>query len=224
MIIYGKQLVLHLLEKRRKNIEVIYLAKELDKNLFSKVAKSGAKIVKVDNKKAQALAHGGNHQGFLAEIKDFEFADFEDLKNFQNLIMLYNLSDVGNIGAIVRSAYALGADGLIVVNKNIAMEGVIRTSAGAAFELPIVLLNDGLSAINELKQSGFSILAAAAGGQSPDKVEGKSVLVMGNEGDGIPNRVLSKCDKKLGIKMREGWDSLNVSVAFGILFDRIKNG
>ena len=68
------------------------------------------------------------------------------------------------------------------------------------------------------------ILAAAAGGQSPDKVEGKSVLVMGIEGDGIPNRVLSKCDKKLGIKMREGWDSLNVSVAFGILFDRIKNG
>ncbi|ARR02803.1 rRNA methyltransferase, TrmH family, group 3 [Campylobacter vicugnae] len=228
MIIYGKQLFLHLLKHHKDKLEEIYLAKEVQKDIFNQIAKVGLKIQKVDNQKAQALARGGNHQGFLAKVKDYEFATLNEIKKSDYLVILYGLSDVGNIGAITRTAYALGAGGIVIVgkNENLAMQGVVRASSGAAYELPIVLCSDGLSLINELKQVGFKIYAANAGGKSAKefKFESKIVLIMGSEGEGIPNKVLQKCDDILGVNMRKDWDSLNVSVAFGILFDRIVNG
>ncbi|WP_086236201.1 23S rRNA (guanosine(2251)-2'-O)-methyltransferase RlmB [Campylobacter devanensis] len=228
MIIYGKQLFLHLLKHHKDKLEEIYLAKEVQKDIFNQIAKVGLKIQKVDNQKAQALARGGNHQGFLAKVKDYEFANLNEIKKSDYLVILYGLSDVGNIGAIVRTAYALGAGGIVIVGKNesLAMQGVVRASSGAAYELPIALCTDGLSFINELKQVGFKIYAANAGGKSTKEFEfePKTALIMGSEGEGIPNKVLQKCDEILGINMRKDWDSLNVSVAFGILFDRIING
>lgn len=228
MIIYGKQLFLHLLKHHKDKLEEIYLAKEVQKDIFNQIAKVGLKIQKVDNQKAQALARGGNHQGFLAKVKDYEFATLNEIKKSDYLVILYGLSDVGNIGAITRTAYALGAGGIVIVgkNENLAMQGVVRASSGAAYELPIALCSDGLSLINELKQVGFKIYAANAGGKSAKefKFESKNALIMGSEGEGIPNKVLQKCDDVLGVNMRKDWDSLNVSVAFGILFDRIVNG
>ena len=228
MIIYGKQLFLHLLKHHKDKLEEIYLAKEVQKDIFNQIAKVGLKIQKVDNQKAQALARGGNHQGFLAKVKDYEFATLNEIKKSDYLVILYGLSDVGNIGAITRTAYALGAGGIVIVgkNENLAMQGVVRASSGAAYELPIALCTDGLGFINELKQVGFKIYAANAGGKSAKefKFESKNALIMGSEGEGIPNKVLQKCDDILGVNMRKDWDSLNVSVAFGILFDRIVNG
>jgi len=228
MIIYGKQLFLHLLKHHKDKLKEIYLAKEVQKDIFNQIAKVGLKIQKVDNQKAQALARGGNHQGFLAKVKDYEFATLNEIKKSDYLVILYGLSDVGNIGAITRTAYALGAGGIVIVgkNENLAMQGVVRASSGAAYELPIVLCSDGLSLINELKKVGFKIYAANAGGKSAKefKFESKNALIMGSEGVGIPNKVLQKCDDILGVNMRKDWDSLNVSVAFGILFDRIVNG
>lgn len=228
MIIYGKQLFLHLLKHHKDKLEEVYLAKEVQKDIFNQIAKVGLKIQKVDNQKAQALARGGNHQGFLAKVKDYEFATLNEIKKSDYLVILYGLSDVGNIGAIVRTAYALGAGGIVIVGKNesLAMQGVVRASSGAAYELSIALCADGLSFINELKQVGFKIYAANAGGKSTKEFEfeSKTALIMGSEGEGIPNKVLQKCDESLGINMRKDWDSLNVSVAFGILFDRIING
>ena len=174
------------------------------------------------------LARGGNHQGFLAKVKDYEFTALSEIKKADYLVILYGLSDVGNIGAIVRTAYALGAGGVVIVgkNENLAIQGVIRSSSGAAYELPIALCSDGLGFINELRQIGFKIYAANAGGKSVKdfKFDPKNVIIMGSEGEGVPNKVLQKCDEILGINMRKDWDSLNVSVAFGILFDRIVNG
>ncbi|MCI7364719.1 23S rRNA (guanosine(2251)-2'-O)-methyltransferase RlmB [Campylobacter lanienae] len=228
MIVYGKQLFLHLLKHHKDKLEEIYLAKEVNKDIFHQIAKVGLKIQKVDNQKAQALARGGNHQGFLAKVKDYEFTTLSEIKKADYLVILYGLSDVGNIGAIVRTAYALGAGGVVIVgkNENLAIQGIIRSSSGAAYELPIALCSDGLGLINELRQVGFKIYAANAGGKSVKdfKFDPKSVIIMGSEGEGIPNKVLQKCDEILGVNMRKDWDSLNVSVAFGILFDRIING
>ena len=228
MIVYGKQLFLYLLKHHKDKLEEIYLAKEVNKDIFHQIAKVGLKIQKVDNQKAQALARGGNHQGFLAKVKDYEFTTLSEIKKADYLVTLYGLSDVGNIGAIVRTAYALGAGGVVIVgkNENLAIQGVIRSSSGAAYELPISLCSDGLGFINELRQIGFKIYAANAGGKSVKdfKFDPKSVIITGSEGEGVPNKVLQKCDEILGINMRKDWDSLNVSVAFGILFDRIVNG
>lgn len=226
MIIYGKQLFLHILGKSPKKFRTIYLAKECDKKLFSRIAKLDVPIVRVDPKKAQGLARGGNHQGFLAEIDPVEFAPVESLKNESFLVMLYGLTDVGNIGAICRSVYAFGAGGLIIAGvKQINLEGIIRTSSGAAFELPIALAPDGLGTMNELKQVGFSLYGSDMQGKDVRDVEiaEKKVLVMGSEGEGIPKKALEKCNERVSIRMARAFDSLNVSAATAVLCDRIAN-
>ena len=223
MIIYGKQLFLHILNKRPQILEEIYLSKECDKKLFYKICGTGKKIIRVDNQKAQSLARGGNHQGFLANVSEFEFSDIAELKKLNFIAILYGISDVGNIGAIARSAYALGCEGLVIVAKSINMQGVLRSSSGAAYEIPIAIFEDGLSLLNELKQFGFKIYATASNGKNVKEMRfaGKRALVMGSEGEGIPQKALAKCDECIGIKLKEGWDSLNVSAAFAIICDRI---
>ena len=223
MIIYGKQLFLHILNKRPQILEEIYLSKECDKKLFSKICGTGKKIIRVDNQKAQSLARGGNHQGFLANVSEFEFSDIAELKKLNFIAILYGISDVGNIGAIARSAYALGCEGFVIVAKSINMQGVLRSSSGAAYEIPIAVFEDGLSLLNELKQFGFKIYATASNGKNVKEMKfaGKRALVMGSEGEGIPQKALVKCDECIGIKLKEGWDSLNVSAAFAIICDRM---
>ena len=210
MIIYGKQLFLHILNKRPQILEEIYLSKECDKKLFSKICGTGKKIIRVDNQKAQSMAHGGNHQGFLASVSEFEFSDFSELKKLNFIAVLYGISDVGNIGAIARSAYALGCEGLVILAKS-------------AYEIPIAIFEDGLSLLNELKQCGFRLYATASEGKNIKEMKfaGKRALVMGSEGEGIPQKALAKCDECVGIKLKDGWDSLNVSAAFAIICDRM---
>lgn len=226
MIIYGKQLFLHILDVHKQNFKEIYLAKEIDKSLFAKISRLSVKILKIDNKKAQALAHGGNHQGFLAKVDEFEFCEIADLKEAKFLVILWNLSDIGNIGAIVRSAYALGTDAICVVSKNLQIEGVIRASSGAAYEIKIARIDNGAGLINELKQIGFQIFAATMDGEDikTAKIGAKTALILGSEGEGIPQKIVTKCDHSVSIKMKHGWDSLNVSAAFAIICDRMING
>ena len=161
----------------------------------------------------------------MAEVEKFEFKSLDEIKKQNFIAILYGLSDVGNIGAIVRTAHALGCGGVVIVAKNLAMEGVLRASSGAAYETDIALVEDGLSLLNELKQVGFKIYATASGGKNAHEVkfDRKVALVMGSEGEGLHKKVLAKSDEIVGIKMKNDWDSLNVSAAFAILCDRIIN-
>ena len=225
MIIYGKQLFLHIIKNYKKSVKTVFLAKECDKALFQKIIGTGAIVKRIDNQKAQALARGGNHQGFLAEVDDFDFKDINEIKKQNFIVVLYGLNDVGNIGAIIRTAHALGCDGIVVVAKSLAIEGVLRSSSGAAYEANIALVDDGLSLLNELNQVGFKIYATASGGKNAHEIKfaKKIALIMGSEGEGLHKKVLAKCDETIGIKMKNEWDSLNVSAAFAILCDRIVN-
>jgi len=225
MIIYGKQIFLFMLEKYPHMIEEIYLAKEIDKKLFSRLVKLNVEIKKPDNKKAQALARGGNHQGFLLKINKYEFTPFSEIKNGDFVLVLAGVTDVGNIGAIIRSAYALGVSGVVISMVNqINVEGIVRTSSGTMLDMPVALSKDIATVINELKQSSFFIYGADMSGEDVRecKFEGKQVLVLGSEGMGLTNKVLKICDKKIKIKMQREFDSLNVSVASALLCDRMR--
>ena len=202
MIVYGKQIFLYLLKKHPDMIEEVYLSKEIDKKLFNKVSTLGCEIKRVDTMKAQAMARGGN-------------------------LILWNITDVGNIGAIVRSAYSLGVDGIVISGiGSINLEVVARTSAGALFDMPIVIQKDLLSFLNELKQLGFTVYGADMSGEDirDIKVSSKKALLLGSEGEGLSGKVLKNCDKKVKIEMQREFDSLNVSVASAILCDRMRNG
>ena len=225
MLVYGKQVFLYILEKYPNLIEEIILAKELDKKLFSKVSRLDKKIIKVDNQKAQALAKGKNHQGFFLRIKDYELTPFETMKNFNFLIVLVGVTDVGNIGAVIRSAYALGVDGIIVSDiKSLNFEGVARSSSGALLDMPICLMPNTLDLMNELKQVDFTLFGATMNGSDVRDISfnSKKVLFLGSEESGLNRKVLSKIDKKISIVMSREFDSLNVSTAAAILIDRMR--
>ncbi len=227
MIIYGKHLFLHVLKNYPEILKRVYLSKRCDSKLFSAISKATSDIHNVDNKKAQALSRGGNHQGFIAEIEDIEFSSFESLKSSSFLIILNEITDVGNIGAILRSAYAFGADGVVVSGiKSLNLEAIIRASSGAVFELPVVLFPNTLDLTNELKQVGFKLYGADLDGKYVHKMKfsPKLALFMGSEGKGINKRVKAKLDEIVSIKMVRDFDSLNVSVATAIMCDRIANG
>jgi 23S rRNA (guanosine2251-2'-O)-methyltransferase len=225
MIVYGKQVFLHILKKHPKMIEEVYLTKDVDKKLFSQVVKTGKKIVRLDFIKAQSLARGGNHQGFLMKISDVGYVPFELLKKETFLLVLVGLTDVGNIGAIVRSAYALGVQGIVLSGvKTMNLEGVVRSSTGAILDMPMALVSDTATLINELKQQGFKIYAADMDGEDAREITfvDKKVLLLGSEGMGIPKRILKSCDTTIKVAMEREFDSLNVSAAAAILCDRMR--
>ena len=225
MILYGKQIFFYVVKNYPELIEEVYLAKEVDRKVFSTITKLNKKVIKLDAKKAQAMARGGNHQGFLMKISFIEFAEVKDFKSEDFLLVLVGITDVGNIGAIVRSAYALGVDGVIVSGvSSLAFEGVVRTSSGAALSMPIALFKDTATLVNELKQVGFKTYAADMSGEDVKGVSfgSKKALFLGSEGEGISNKILKICDKKIKIVMEREFDSLNVSAAAAILCDRMR--
>jgi 23S rRNA (guanosine2251-2'-O)-methyltransferase len=227
MLVYGKQIVFYILEKYPEIINEIYLAKECDRKLFHKFSKLNKKIVRPDSLKAQAMAKGGNHQGFLLDVQNIQYASLNDMKQHSFILVLDGLTDVGNIGSIVRTAYGLGVGAIIVCGiKNLNLATIARTSSGALFDMPIVLVHNVLDVLNELKQVNFTTIGASLHGIDIKQLKSKSnniALFLGNESSGLSNKILKKLDTKVSIGMSNNFDSLNVGVATGILIHRLKD-
>ena len=223
MIIYGKQVCLYALKKHKELIESLYLTKLslLPKEIIKQF---GPKIKIIEKKWAQKLSEGRNHQGILIKLKDLPIPTKEEIKNGEFIVILDSLTDMGNIGAIVRSAYALGVDGILVSGiKHLNYAAVIRTSAGAALDLVPVVSSNILDDINELKQKGFKFYGAHLDGEPLEEAyfESKRVLVLGSEDRGISKRIKAKLDKNYTITMKKDFDSLNVSAAAAIFIHRM---
>ena len=226
MIVFGKQVFYYIVQRHFDKIKKVYSTKNIEPNLFHKLRRSGIPVLRIDNKKAQALAHGGNHQGVLLEIEDFSFTSLHNVKSGNFLVVLYGITDVGNIGSIVRSAYALGADAVVISGLgSLKMDGVIRRSSGAALDMPIAFHTNLYDVIKELQDAGFKLFAAHMEGTDVRKVafEGKRAIVLGSEGEGIPKKALHKCDDTLKITMKREFDSLNVAAAAAIFIDRMRD-
>ncbi len=228
MIIYGKQVCLHALEHHEAKIKTVYVAQKgtnskgtLPKALFHKYHD---KIKFLEEKWAQSMSKGGNHQGLLIEMVDFEEASFSQVKKNDFIVVLDGLTDVGNIGAIVRSAYALGADAIIASGvKQLNFAAISRSSSGALLDMPFMIVPNILDTFNELGQLGFSVYGASMEGENVQSVvfDTKRVLVLGSEGKGLSRKVMGKVDHMVSIEMKHEFDSLNVSAAAAILIHRM---
>jgi len=224
MIVYGKRIFYYILKNHKNMVNEIILSKKLDKKEFKELQKFNIPIKITDNKKAQALARGGNHQGYFLDI-NFTPKESKNIKELKSVLILDNITDMGNIGAIIRTAYSLGMDTIIVTGINeLKWENVIRMSAGAAIDMPILVIKNILDVINDLKTNKFKIIGADMGGKTQIEKSEKMALIMGSEGEGLSKKVKSKLDEIVSIDMKRSFDSLNVSVASGILMDRIFNG
>ena len=223
MIIFGKQACFYALQKHSEKIETVYLNKVsiLPKPLLKEF---GSKIKTIENKWAQKLSHGGNHQGILIEMQEPSEPTLDRVKQGDFVVVLDGLTDVGNIGAIVRSAYALGADAVIATGvAQLNIPAVVRTSSGAALDMPILVTKNILDLLNELKQVGFELSGADLEGSSLHDAtfSKKRALILGSEGRGISKRAKEKLDNLYRIEMQRDFDSLNVSAAAAIFLYRM---
>ena len=219
MIVYGKRVVEYITQKHPNIVKEILIAKKLSKNKLKKF--KNFKVKFIDNKLAQKLSKNQNHQGFFAKI---DFTPNEWKIEGNKILVLDNITDMGNLGAITRSAYALGIDLIIVTGiKELKWDRLIRTSAGAAIDMKIINFQNILELINILKTKNYFLIGADLDGKCKPSKKEKIALIMGNEGEGLSKKVKEKLNEILTIEMKRDFDSLNVSVAAGILIDRIVN-
>ncbi len=225
MLIYAKQPIYYYINKYPNKIKKLYLAKELEKKEYSRLMKMGFEVKRIPNEAAQKMCKNASHQGFLAEVDDYQLQPYDFFLDKKFVLVLSGLTDIGNIGAIVRSAYALGVNAIIACGvKSLPLEHIMRTSTGALVDMPFAIENNVHDVLNELKMSGFTSYGADMSGMDirETRIDKKKVLVLGSEGEGLSSRVVSKLDCAVSIKMSHDFDSLNVSVAAAILMDRMR--
>lgn len=227
MIVYGKQIFLYILENHKHLIKEVLLAKQVDTKLFHQIRLLNVPILNVDTKKAQALAHGGNHQGFFLDIEPLRLANFNTLKEYNFVMVLVGLTDMGNIGSIIRTAYSLGVDAIVITGvEDIKQPQLIRTSSGAFIDSVVVHHKDTSDVLNRLKSFGYKTYATTQTGAVLNTInrEGKIAILMGSEGEGIPNKIVKNSDYEIKIPMKREFDSLNVSNAAAIFINKVING
>jgi len=219
---------------RARHVLVSRTAGAATSKLQRAATEAGVPWSEVSKEELEARAGSDRHQGVVAQLDtdDVELVDVVDLlfraeARFEEplLVLLDGIEDPMNLGAILRSAYALGAHG-VVLPKNRAARvtpTVVRASAGAALHLPIAQVVNVKHALDELKHHDVVCVAAAAGGQAAEDVPlaGPLGLVVGGEARGVRPNLTSRCDFVVSIPQREGFDSLNASVAAGVLLYEI---
>ncbi|MCD7739522.1 MAG: 23S rRNA (guanosine(2251)-2'-O)-methyltransferase RlmB [Lachnospiraceae bacterium] len=182
----------------------------------------------VDKERLDQLSQTGRHQGVIAIAAAYEYARMEDIFELAQkkgeppfVILLDNLEDPHNLGAILRTANLAGAHGLIIPkNRAVGLTvAVARTSAGAINYTPVVKVTNLVQTIEELKKKGLWFVCADMGGtlMYDLNLTGPIGLVIGNEGEGVGRLVREHCDMTAAIPMKGDIDSLNASVAAGVL-------
>lgn len=182
----------------------------------------------VAKERLDQLSATGKHQGVVAFAAAYEYAEVEDLLNAARekgeppfLILLDNIEDPHNLGAIIRTANLAGAHGVIIPKRRAAglTATVARTSAGALNYTPVAKVTNLAKTIEELKEQGMWFVCADMGGETMYDLDlrGSIGLVIGNEGEGVSRLVKEKCDFVASIPMKGDIDSLNASVAAGVL-------
>ncbi|MBX2814065.1 MAG: 23S rRNA (guanosine(2251)-2'-O)-methyltransferase RlmB [Myxococcales bacterium] len=233
--LHGVRPVLEALEEGAQ-VSRVWLARDAGGTTqrIEQYARNGGIPVKVVPKEAldRKVGQGVRHQGVVAErTVAFTLIALEELvaraiKQKPPLILLLDgIMDPGNLGAILRSAHVMGASGVVLPQDRIAPLGPVamKTSAGTAIHVPIARVVNLKYALEPLTEAGFWTAAAVMDGQplSQCDLDRPIALVIGNEEKGVRPSLARKCDIRLTIPMRAQADSLNVSVASGILIYEI---
>ena len=229
------------IEGRNAVIEAFRAGKPIDKifildgcqdgpvSTIKREAKKKDVMIKyVTKERLDQISETGKHQGVIAYAAAYEYAELEDIFDIAKekgedpfVIILDNIEDPHNLGAIIRTANLAGAHGVIIPkNRAVGLTATVaRTSAGALNFTPVVKVTNISKTIQELKDRGLWFVCADMGGTEMYKLnlKGPIGLVIGNEGDGVSRLVRENCDMIASIPMKGDIDSLNASVAAGVL-------
>jgi 23S rRNA (guanosine2251-2'-O)-methyltransferase len=231
MLVYGRNVALEILEKKEKVKKIILQDDFNDKNLMALIESGNLPVEYLSKREIGHLVDGVT-QGIILDIPDYKYLSLNDLLNREPtlVVILDHLEDPHNLGAIIRTSEAAGVDAIIIPrDRQIGVNAtVMKTSAGALTNIDIVSETNLVNTISKLKEAGFWIVGSALDDNSVDfksiDYSGKIALVIGNEGAGMSSLVKKNCDFIAKIPMYGKINSLNASVAAGLMiYEVVRN-
>ena len=222
MIVYGRNVAKEYLNSNKKINKIIMLKDFSDKEIISLIEKRNIKTI-YKEKKDFSEFDNYSHQGIILDVEDFSYTDLDELLDVEDakIVILDHIEDPHNFGAIIRTCEAAGITGIIIPkDRSVEVNGTtVKTSAGAINNVKIAMVTNLVNAMKELKDHGFWIVGTDMDGEDYNTFDfsGKMAVVIGNEGKGISNVVRKECDYVVRIPMKGKINSLNASVAAGII-------
>ncbi len=215
-----------------KEINKVFIRKGIQSEqftaLFKKIREYEIPFQFVPVEKLNRLT-SGNHQGIIGLVSLIEYKNLEEIiqRTFEEgrdpfIIILDGITDVRNFGAIARTAECAGVDAIVVPSKGSVSitPDAIKTSAGALNRVAVSRINEMESTLKYIKESGIKVVAASESSEEnyfTSDLKGPVALLMGSEGSGISSSLMNLADSSICISMKGSINSLNVSVAFGII-------
>lgn len=230
-LIIGRNPVMEAIKSGR-NIDTLYVSKGEKQGSIGKIIalcrESGIMVKETDGKKLDFMCGGGTHQGVIAKVAAHEYATVDDIfakaeekGEAPFIIICDEIADPHNLGAIIRTAECAGAHGVIIPKRRSATLNytVDKTSAGALEYMPVARVSNLPSTMETLKERGVWIYGTDMEGQTwcQTDLKGPMALVVGSEGTGMGRLVQEKCDFILSLPLKGNINSLNASVAAGIV-------
>ena len=196
--------------------------------IINEAKSRGIKVFFYDKEVLDRESGGKRHQGFIAEVTDFKYCELDDILSYAEekgeppfILILDGVEDPHNLGSILRVAECGGAHGVVIPRHRAASvnETVVKVSAGAAAHVMVVKATNVNDVIDELKAKGVWVYAADMDGESiySTNLSGAVAFVIGGEGAGVKRLTKSKCDGVIALPMRGKVNSLNASVAAGVV-------
>ena len=220
MKVYGKNVLNEVLSNPKK-IKKLYMTSNMkDERIMKSIRENKIQYESVSHETMNKMVKG-NHQGIMAIVDDFNYTDYKSMYNEKLIVVLDHLEDPHNFGAIIRTCEAAGVSGIIIPKDRSVLVNatVIKVSTGAISNMKIARVTNIVKTIEEMKKDGFWIVGSDMNGTSYDEIDyrGKTAIVIGNEGSGMSRLVRESCDFIASIPMIGTTNSLNASVATGIL-------
>ena len=228
MLVYGKNVATEILNSKIKVYKVFLDNNFKDEELLNRINKLNLKKFHIDKNKIDKMCKNSTNQGIAADIEEFKYLTIDDIvkddkSNF--VVMLDSLEDPHNFGAIIRTCECAGVNYIIIPkNRSVSVNSTVyKTSAGAVNNVKIVEVVNLANTIKKLKDLGYWIYGADMDGKDYRSIDftGKTCLVIGSEGHGIKQIVNKSCDEIVSLPMKGKINSLNASVAAGILIYEI---
>ena len=224
MLVYGRNVVSEILNSKTKIYKVFLDNNFNDQEILRKIDKLNLKKFHVDKNKIDKMCSNSANQGIALDIEEFEYLTIESIVKDENanfVVMLDSLEDPHNFGAIIRTCECAGVDYIIIPkNRSVSVNSTVyKTSSGALNNVKIVEVVNLANTIRKLQDLGYWVYGAEANGVDfrTVKYDGKTCLVVGSEGHGLKQIVANTCDQIISLPMKGKINSLNASVAGGIL-------
>lgn len=228
MLVYGKNVINEILNNNTKIYKVFLDNNFKDESLLNRINKRNLKKFHMDKNKLDKMCGNSTNQGIAADIEEYKYLDIKALENDNDasfVVILDSIEDPHNFGAIIRTCECAGVDYIIIPrNRSVSVNSTVyKTSCGALANVKIIEVVNLTNTIAKLKDLGFWVYGAEANGKnySNIKFDTKTCLVIGSEGHGLKQIVTKNCDEIISLPMKGKINSLNASVACGILIYEI---